>query len=524
MVITMKLTNLALIALALLLVVPAVGLFNAPVTEKAVFGTRSYTHTVFTEDCTATWCVHCTSAGDRLDEIYSSGTRDFYYVSLIDDMNQEASDRIAEFNIGGFPTVEFDGGDEEVVGNQSTTTNFETALDSCGARDVPDLSIALLVEDGGAGVLNVNVAVTNNDASDYTGTLKVYVTEEVSRYIDYGGHNYAFGLIGFAIDESITVTAGGTVDKTATWDGSTKTDLLGNDYGDIDPDNILVMATVFNSELHRTIRIGTNPVLNAYYADACVAAEPTEGGSGPQVSITAPSKYSTQSGTVDVKAKVTSSTDISSVKLKIDSGSYLTMTKSGENYVYSWDTTTMSDGSHTLTVQVTDAFSATDQASITVKVDNGAPSTGVMIENAKYTPSAPTNIDEITITCHATSDSGTITSVTISVCEGDVCQLPTEMSGIGDNTYEYKIGPYSTGTDVSYSITAKDDKGNTKSVDKVHIIIADSGVTDDDTVDDDTDDDTEEKENSFLPGFGAIGLIFVVAMIAGALYLLRRKS
>jgi len=59
-----------------------------------------------------------------------------------------------------------------------------------------------------------------------------------------------------------------------------------------------------------------------------------------------------------VTATVTSSTDISSVKVKIDSGSYLDMTKSGENYVYSWDTTKVSDGSHTLTVQVTDVFSA----------------------------------------------------------------------------------------------------------------------------------------------------------------------
>ena len=520
MVIRMKLTNLALIALALLLVIPTAGLFNAPVKEQTALGTRAYTHTVFTEDCTATWCVHCTSAGDRLGEIYDSGTRDFYYVSLIDDMNQEASDRISEFNIGGFPTVEFDGGYEEVVGNQSTTTNYETALDNCGARDVTDLSIDLTVEDGGAGVLNVNAAVTNNGASDYSGTLRAYITEKVSRYYDYGGHNYRFGFIGFAMDEAITVGAGATVEKSATWDGSTKTDLNGNSYGDIDPDNILVMGTVFNANgvLKTHKGLTTSKVFTAYYADACVAAEPQAAGSGPQVSITSPSKYSEQSGTVDVTATVTSSTDISSVKVKIDSGSYLDMTKSGENYVYSWDTTKVSDGSHTLTVQVTDVFSATDSASISVKVKNAGPSAGVTIEDAKYTPSAPTNLDEITITCQATSDSGTITSVTISVCEGDVCQLPTDMSGTGDNTYEYKIGPYSKGTDVSYSITAKDDKGNTRSIDKVHIIIADSGVSDDDVADDDT---VEKKDNT--PGFEAVGLIFAVVMIAGALYALRRK-
>jgi len=92
------------------------------------------------------------------------------------------------------------------------------------------------------------------------------------------------------------------------------------------------------------------------------------------------------------------------------------------------------------------------------------------------------------------------------------------MSGIGDNTYEYKIGPYSTGAEISYTITAKDDKGNTKSTEKVLFTITDSGVSDDDVADDDT---VEKKDNT--PGFEAVGLIFAVVMIAGALNMLRRK-
>lgn len=93
----------------------------------------------------------------------------------------------------------------------------------------------------------------------------------------------------------------------------------------------------------------------------------------PTVSITAPSNGATVSGTISVTATATDNVGVSYTQMKIDSGSWTTDTTSP--YSWSVDTTTLSEGSHTITVQAYDAAGNYGEASISITVDN-VPSTG----------------------------------------------------------------------------------------------------------------------------------------------------
>ena len=102
----------------------------------------------------------------------------------------------------------------------------------------------------------------------------------------------------------------------------------------------------------------------------------------PSVSITAPANNATVSGTVTVTATASDDDEaVASVQFQLDGtnlGSKLTATP----YSISWDTTTASNGSHTLTAIVTDASNNSATSSpVTVTVSNsvsGPPTAGLI--------------------------------------------------------------------------------------------------------------------------------------------------
>ena len=94
---------------------------NGPVGDPSINGSVYYTisiseeevdfvHTVFVEEGTATWCSNCPTVSGYIHELYTSEDYRFYYVSMIDDKNTKAEDRLDEYNIIGYPTVFIDGG------------------------------------------------------------------------------------------------------------------------------------------------------------------------------------------------------------------------------------------------------------------------------------------------------------------------------------------------------------------------------------------------------------------------------
>ena len=234
-------------------------------------GKNAFTHTVFAEDATATWCGYCHYAREALDKIYTSGDYPFFYVCLVDDKNTHAATRINDFNLYGFPTVFFDYGYKTVVGGWTgAEAAYRTAITQCGARTVPNIDVSLNVAWLGDATMDISVGVTNNEAASYAGHLHVYVTEIESslNWKDTAGHPYTFPFLDYAFNEPITMASGETWENSITWDGHNYNSGMGQDFGSIQYGNIAVIAAVFNNTMHTGYANppSGNP-FNAYWVD-----------------------------------------------------------------------------------------------------------------------------------------------------------------------------------------------------------------------------------------------------------------
>ncbi len=230
---------------------------------------RDYTHKVLAEVGTGSWCYWCQFTNAAMYDIYTNGDYNFEYVELVD-TNPIAQQRIDEFNIAGYPTTWFDGGYGVVVGGYDTWTEYTTKMDSCGARSVPDICADMRVfwlEDE---QIDVDISIQNNESTSYSGHIRAYVVEIVSRWKDYASADYHHGFLDFAFNQDISIPAGETFTASTIWDGSSWND------PDLTMDNIMVILAVFNSEWHQGYSDppSGNP-FDAYYVDETIAATPS---------------------------------------------------------------------------------------------------------------------------------------------------------------------------------------------------------------------------------------------------------
>jgi len=96
---------------------------------------------------------------------------------------------------------------------------------------------------------------------------------------------------------------------------------------------------------------------------------------GPTVKITAPTAGAVVTGGVTIAASVTSTIRITGVQFQVD-GKSIAAKDTTSPYSVSWASTTVADGSHTLTAIATDAQGHTNKASEQVSVKNQSSSTG----------------------------------------------------------------------------------------------------------------------------------------------------
>lgn len=110
--------------------------------------TEDFSHTVFAEEGTATWCPYCPNAAEALTDIYESNDYPFYFVALVGDKSDEAMSRLGnDYNMGGFPTTFFDGGNYLHVGASSgIEQQYRSYILSCGQREVPRLNMSVSLE------------------------------------------------------------------------------------------------------------------------------------------------------------------------------------------------------------------------------------------------------------------------------------------------------------------------------------------------------------------------------------------
>ena len=125
--------------------------------------TEEFTHTVFAEEGTATWCSNCPDMANKLNNIYHSEDYPFYFVALVSDMNSDAAARLNQYNIYGYPTVFIDGGKEVIVGSGVPESTYRSRIESCGNRDVHELNLSLSLEWLGGGNIQIDISITNNE-------------------------------------------------------------------------------------------------------------------------------------------------------------------------------------------------------------------------------------------------------------------------------------------------------------------------------------------------------------------------
>ncbi|MBY0373616.1 MAG: DUF1929 domain-containing protein, partial [Bryobacteraceae bacterium] len=162
-----------------------------------------------------------------------------------------------------------------------------------------------------------------------------------------------------------------------------------------------VWGEFFNGRIDE-IRI-YNRVLTAAQIQVDMAAAIS---SAPQVSVTAPVSGSTVTGLVTVNATASASQGVAGVQFRLD-GASLGAEDTSAPYSISWDSTTATNGPHTLTAVVRDALGATaTSGAVSVNVVNGATPPTVSL-----TSPAPGGVSGNVVVTASASDAGGIAGV-----------------------------------------------------------------------------------------------------------------
>jgi hypothetical protein len=267
-----------------------------PIDTENLDGPKVYTHTVFVEVGTATWCPSCPASNIAWHNIYGGGQYDFEYAELVIDKNSKANARMNnDYNLYWVPTSYFDGG--QFVEPGTNNNIFKNNLDSCGARSVPDLDASLSAEWLGDAEIEISLSIENNDNQDYPGTLRVYVIElESTLWNDYNGNPYYHAFLDHPWNQAIYIDSGDTFEDSKVWDGAAA------GYPNIERENLQVILAVFDDTQHQAYsdpyHQGQDPQWApfwAYYVDETVAAP---------VEINLPPEKPTMSGPIDVEPDV----------------------------------------------------------------------------------------------------------------------------------------------------------------------------------------------------------------------------
>ena len=404
---------------------------------------EDFTHTVFAEDITATWCQYCPAADRQLADIYYNDgyDRNFFWVALITDVNDKAMDRKDDYvDFVGYPTVYFDGGDEKVEGQQDDKSSYVDAIETCGDRDDTDITLEIAMEYLGGDTISVRVWATWNEDGTITnptfnGYLRAYIVEPHSRYINHDGENYGFGFMDFAFDESVELDPHERTAFSTLWNGTDYTDANGDDFSDFQYPNLNVFAVIFNDESSQTDE----------FALQAVGALP------PIMSLDPVDE--TVYGSVEVTGSaVGNRSSIAKLEYRVDDGEWSSFAVA-EDFTHEWDTTKVENGEHVFQVRATDEFgtSNTHFSNVTVTNDENPP------ELEWIAPDSQEELSEtITIEVEAKDPQG-IEVIELSIDERAYKAM--EFGGDDIYTFEWDTTTVANG-DHTLTVRAEDGTGN----------------------------------------------------------------
>ncbi len=218
-------------------------------------------------------------------------------------------------------------------------------------------------------------------------------------------------------------------------------------------------ASALVSKLEQSATDLGTPGYDSYYgwglvnASAAVSSPAPPPIAPPTVTISSPASSTTISGSVSVKGSASSTASLASVQWFLDGT--LAGTTTSPSYSFSWNTTSASNASHTLTVKATDTSNNVGQSSVSVIVNNPAPppvTPALSVSIKSPTSNQKVQGANLTVTA-AASDTVPVTQVSIYV------------DGVLD--YSGSVAPYSFSLNIkkltpgSHTVFAKgwDSKG-----------------------------------------------------------------
>jgi len=176
-------------------------------------------------------------------EIVESGQFSIVYIDFVVNRSQYAMKRAKDYNVTAVPHYVFDGGVDEWIGSGGLPQAYISRIDSCSRRSVANLELIVSAAWAGQDLVDITLSAINHESSQYKGRLKVCITEINSRWQTVDGRPFHFTMIGdYALNEEVTIPAGGRLERSCLWDGFT--------YGfiDLQPENLVVAAALFNGE------------------------------------------------------------------------------------------------------------------------------------------------------------------------------------------------------------------------------------------------------------------------------------
>ena len=171
----------------------------------------------------------------------------------------------------------------------------------------------------------------------------------------------------------------------------------------------------------------------------------------PTISITAPASGASVSGTVSVSANATDNVGVASVQFQLD-GANLGALDTASPYTTSWNTTTTSNGAHTLAAIAKDAAgNSTTSAIVSVTVSNAAPDT--------TPPTVPTGLTATAVSASQISLSWTASTDNVGVTGYNIYRSGTKVNTT--TTTSFQDAGLAASTTFSYTVAAFDAAGNT---------------------------------------------------------------
>ncbi len=195
--------------------------------------------------------------------------------------------------------------------------------------------------------------------------------------------------------------------------------------------------------------------------EASAAALPDLDTTPPAVSLTAPASSATVAGAVTVSATASDNVAVVGVQFRVD-GAPLGLEDLISPYSVSWNTTTATNGSHTLTAVARDAAGNTTTSSgVAVTVDNSAPTVTLTAPSSGATVSGT-----VTVSATATDNVGVV---------GVQFRLDGANLDAEDTTAPYSVSwNTTTAANGSYTLTAvaRDAAGNTTTSSSVAVTVS----------------------------------------------------